>query len=131
MRKRILGIFLAGLLLLIAACFVASRSGHLSFTPPVGHKDTFTANMAAYPSRLQVSGNRLVDASGQAVLLKGLMPPDPSQLNLKGKFNRAFFQELHDTGAKVIRIPVHPERWQQDADYLCSWLNLKLILQRG
>jgi len=123
MRKRTLGIFLAGLLLLIGLCLVVARSGHLSFTPPVAHKDSFSANTASYPSRLKVSGNRLVDASGQTVLLKGLMPPDPSQLNLKGKFNQAFFQELHDTGAKVIRIPVHPERWEQDSDYLWRYLD--------
>jgi endoglucanase len=123
-RRRLILIFLAAAILILSGvCLIASRSGHLSFTPPIAHQSSFSAATAAYPAQLHASGNTIVNANNQPVVLKGLMPPDPSQLNSKGKFNRSFFQEMRDAGSNVIRIPVHPERWQQDSDYLWRYLD--------
>jgi endoglucanase len=122
-RRLILIILAAGILVLSGVCVVLSRSGSFSFTLPIAHKPSFAADTAAYPVRLHTSGNSIMNVTDQAVVLKGLMPPDPAQLNSKGKFTRSFFQEMRDTGANVVRIPVHPERWEQDSDYLWRYLD--------
>lgn len=56
-------------------------------------------------------------------MLKGVMPPDPVRMAEEGRFNRAFFEEMHKAGAKVIRIPVHAENWEDDKDYLWRYLD--------
>jgi endoglucanase len=122
-QKLWLGIITTVMLFLVGICLTLSRMGHFSFTPPIAHKPYFSTETTTYPSRLSVSGNKLVDHVGQQIILKGLMFPDPARLKSKGKFNRAFIQELRDTGANVIRVPVHPEYWQQDPDYLWRYLD--------
>src|SRR5579859_301859 len=124
LRSWALGLGAATLLLTaLGACLLLSRSGHFSFTPPIAHQASFAANTANYPTRLSVAGSQLLNAGGQTVVLKGLMPPDPAVLNSRGKFNRAFVQALRATGANVIRIPIHPERWEQYPDYLWRYLD--------
>lgn len=104
--------------------FLASRSGHLSLKLPIAKKEQFSSiNQAQYPSRLLASGYQILDESGKAILLKGLMPPDPDKLMGKGKFNRTFFEAMEKTGANVIRIPVHAERWVNDDYYLWRYLD--------
>jgi aryl-phospho-beta-D-glucosidase BglC (GH1 family) len=120
--RRIVWIFLV-ILLLGSACLWASRVGRLTVTLPVEHRPSFSANTAGYPSPLQVSGNRLVDATGQPVLLHGLMAPDPARLAEKGTFERYFYDSMAKAGANVIRIPIHPERWERDPDYLWRYLD--------
>ncbi len=119
----ILGILSGCILFLIGACLVLSRSGHLTFTPPVTHKTTFSSDTRSFPSQISVAGNILVTDTGKKIILKGLMPADPAVLNRKGKFNQDFIKEMRDTGANVIRIPVHPENWEQDPDYLWRYLD--------
>src|SRR5579859_3356659 len=103
LRSWALGLGAATLLLTaLGACLLLSRSGHFSFTPPVAHQASFAANTANYPTRLSVAGSQLLNAGGQTVVLKGLMPPDPAVLNSRGKFNRAFVQALRATGACTL-----------------------------
>lgn len=122
-RKTLLLAFLALPLLCGALLLVASRAGHLSVNLPLEHKPAFTADVSAYPSPLSAAGNVLVNADGQAVVLRGLMPADPAALARKGRFNRAFFDGMAASGANVIRLPVHPERWERDPDYLWRYLD--------
>ena len=121
--RLILIIAAAGILVLSGVCLLASRSGHLSFTPPIAHRPSFSADTSAYPIRLHTAKNSILDADHKTLALKGVMPPDPAQLNTKGKFTRSFFQEMRDAGSNVIRIPVHPENWEQDPDYLWRYLD--------
>lgn len=102
---------------------VAQRFGNLSVNLPLEHKPVFDANTSAYPSPLRAEGNTLVDANGQTVILRGLMPADPAVLRGKGRFERLFFDGMADAGANVIRLPVHPERWERDPDYLWRYLD--------
>lgn len=51
------------------------------------------------------------------------MPADPSVLRRKGKFDRLFFDGMADSGANVIRLPAHPERWELDPDYLWRYID--------
>lgn len=122
-HKVVLGLVWGGILFLVGVCLLASGFGHFSFNPPLPHAPRFSANTISYPSRLSVVGNRLVNSANQKIILKGLMPPDPAKLNSTGRFNRALIQEMRDTGANAIRIPVHPENWEQDPDYLWRYLD--------
>lgn len=120
--RRILIIAL-GIIILGIACFGVFRAGHLTVIIPIERRSSFSADTAGYPSLLKVSGNRLVDAAGQPVLLHGLMAPDPARLAEKSKFERSFYDGMAATGANVIRIPIHPERWERDPDYLWRYLD--------
>ncbi|MCJ7433896.1 MAG: glycoside hydrolase family 5 protein, partial [Anaerolineales bacterium] len=107
-----------------ALLVIAPRYGHLSITLPLEDKVEFAnENIALFPSRLHASSNQIVDESGVAVILRGVMPPDPAVLKRRGKFNREFFDEIRATHANIIRIPVHPERWVRDEDYLWRYLD--------
>ncbi|MGE5464853.1 MAG: glycoside hydrolase family 5 protein, partial [Syntrophothermus sp.] len=98
--------------------------GHFSVTLPVKHRSEFTGgNISQYPGRLEAHGSQLVDANGEVVLLKGLMPPDPARLRSDGDFGQKLIAEMAGTGANVIRIPVHPENWVRDPDYLWRYLD--------
>ncbi len=120
--RRIL-LFALFILLMGIACLWASRNGRLTVTLPVKHRPRFSADTAGYPVPLKVSGNRLVDAAGEPVLLRGLMAPDPARLAEKSKFEPSFYDGMAATGANVIRIPIHPERWERDPDYLWRYLD--------
>lgn len=114
---------LVGICLLLNIVLFLS-GGRFSFTPPVKHKAAFAAqDLSQFPGRLQARGNQIVDQSGQAVVLRGLMPPDPARLRSDGDFNQAFFAWMAEAGADVIRIPVHPECWVRDPDYLWRYLD--------
>ena len=75
------------------------------------------------PSRLKTRGNRIVDGNGEPIRFKGLMIPDPGRLAGEGRYTRALFETARATGANVIRIPVHPQFWAKDPDYLCHYLD--------
>ena len=102
---------------------IASRYGNLSINLPLEHKLAFDADTSAHPSQLRAQGSKLIDENGQIVTLRGLMPADPAVLRRKGKFDRLFFDGMADSGANVIRLPVHPERWERDPDYLWRYLD--------
>jgi aryl-phospho-beta-D-glucosidase BglC (GH1 family) len=55
------------------------------------------------------------------------MPTELTVLAKKGLFNSEFFTEIAATGANVVRIPIHPEYWERDPDYL--WRNLEPAVQ--
>jgi aryl-phospho-beta-D-glucosidase BglC (GH1 family) len=98
--------------------------GHVSLLLPVEHKSEFSANTTSqFPDRLYARGNRLVDPAGSMILLEGLMPPDPAKLRQDGEFDQEYIAEMAGTGANVIRIPVHPENWVNDPDYLWRYLD--------
>ena len=73
-------------------------------------------------STIYAKENRLTNTDSENILLKGIMPPDLMVLKNKGKFNREFFQKISDTGANVVRIPVHPDMWIKDKDYLKKYI---------
>jgi hypothetical protein len=81
------------------------------------------ASNSGRPSRLQTKGNRLVNGTAEIVHLKGLMIPDPARLAGEGRYTRALFETMRAAGANVIRIPVHPQFWAKDPDYLSHYLD--------
>ncbi|MDL1944685.1 glycoside hydrolase family 5 protein, partial [Chloroflexi bacterium CFX2] len=122
-RKILIAIILSLSVICTALLLIAPRYGNLSINLPVERKPVFDGDVSAYPSRLRAEGNKLVDANGQVVTLRGLMPADPAVSRRKGQFERLFFDGMVDSGANVIRLPVHPERWELDPDYLWRYLD--------
>ena len=81
------------------------------------------ASISRRPSRLQTKGNRIVNGTAEIVRLKGLMIPDPARLAGERRYTRTLFETVAATGANVIRIPVHPQFWARDPDYLRHYLD--------
>jgi len=127
MKKAKRNIVIALAVALVAICgivaLIAPRYGGLSVYLPLEHKPAFDRDTDAYPGQLRAEGNALLDAKGQTVILRGLMPTDPAVLARKGRFDRPFFDAMAGPGANVIRLPVHPERWERDPDYLWRYLD--------
>ena len=61
---------------------------------------------------ISVSGNRFVDPSSKAVLFRGVNIADPDKIESQGHWNKDFFVKVKETGATVVRIPVHPVAWR-------------------
>jgi hypothetical protein len=98
--------------------------GHEKALPPVKHKAVFqNSNISKFPGKLSTRENKIVDSSGKAIMLKGLMAPDPRKLDLEGKFNEEYYKEVFSQGGNIIRVPVHPDRWEKDQDYFWRYLD--------
>ena len=70
------------------------------------------ATVSAQLSTISVSGNRLVDSSGQEVIFRGVNALDPLAMHrYMGHFDNAYFAEARAWGATVIRLPIHPSEW--------------------
>jgi aryl-phospho-beta-D-glucosidase BglC (GH1 family) len=61
---------------------------------------------------ISVSGNRFTDPDGKPLLFRGVNIADPDKIESQGHWNREFFVKVKETGATVVRIPVHPVAWR-------------------
>jgi aryl-phospho-beta-D-glucosidase BglC (GH1 family) len=61
---------------------------------------------------ISVSGNRFVDPAGKPVLFRGVNIADPDKIESQGHWSKDFFVKVKETGATVVRIPVHPAAWR-------------------
>lgn len=115
-------VFILLAITIIILTVIFSENGKLLL--PVKHKKIFTPNNnIQYPLSVKVEGNSIINSNEETVLFKGLMPADPARLHNMNKFNKKFFQKIKETGANIIRIPVHPENWVNDKDYLWRYLD--------
>ncbi len=101
---------------LVLSCFLlalaASCSGGRSSTPSAdGYVPDVFVPVASLPP-LHVDGNRIADAAGTTVVLKGIALADPDQLARDGHWDAEYFQQVKSWGAQVVRIPVHPKFWR-------------------
>jgi endoglucanase len=62
---------------------------------------------------ITVRGNKFVDPQGNAVLFRGLSISDPDKIEHQGHWNKQLFVNVQQTGARLIRIPVHPIAWRE------------------
>jgi hypothetical protein len=62
---------------------------------------------------ISVSGNRLQNERGEAVVFRGVNLRDPHNLAENGHWTKAHFNEAMAWGANVIRLPVHPRAWRE------------------
>ena len=119
---------LIGVSILVLLCgggaLVLSRLGNFSINLPLKHTAEFSPDpQIDWPQELAVQGNQLVNSQGAALRLRGVMIPDPAVLRGRGKFKASLFADIAGLGANVVRIPVHPENWVNDPDYLWRYLD--------
>jgi len=69
---------------------------------------------------ISVQGNRFVDPAGKSLLFRGVNIADPDKIEGQGHWNKDLFVKVKQTGATVVRIPVHPIAWRKRgvANYL-------------
>ena len=70
-------------------------------------------------SWIAVDGNRLVDQSGNPVILRGFNIADPHKLHRDGRWNDEIFDAAKSWGANAVRIPIHPVSWRKNGP---SWI---------
>ncbi len=61
---------------------------------------------------IKVSGNKFVNAKGDTILFRGVAISDPDKIERQGHWNKGHFEKVKETGAMVVRIPVHPIAWR-------------------
>ncbi len=121
------GCFLGGAVVcvVLVVCFTAfavvlGGGGRLRL--PVRHSTIFDATGIDVP-RLMIHENRVWTDDGHPVVLRGVMVPDPAVLAREGRFRRGMIEDIAAAGANVVRVPVHPEYWRDDPDYLWRYLD--------
>jgi len=62
---------------------------------------------------ISVHGNKFMDASGATILFRGLSISDPDKIAGEGHWNKEHFVKVKATGARLVRIPVHPIAWRE------------------
>ncbi len=74
---------------------------------------------------LHVEGNRIVDENGSEVILRGVAIEDPYFVDhVAHHFLEADFEELSaNWQADVVRVPIHPDLWEYDPDYIEKYLD--------
>jgi len=74
--------------------------------------------------RLKVIGNKIVNASGEEVILKGININSPGIL--KYEENHDFLQDIREIkklGANAVRVPICPAYWQSKENYVSEILD--------
>jgi endoglucanase len=61
---------------------------------------------------IRVKGNKFIDSDGREFVFRGVNIADPDNVTKQGHWNKAFFQEVKNWGANIVRIPIHPRTWQ-------------------
>jgi len=69
---------------------------------------------------VSVKGNKFVDPDGKAMVFRGVNIADPDKIEGEGHWSKDLFVKVKETGATVVRIPVHPVAWRGrgTTDYL-------------
>ncbi|MCB0534579.1 MAG: glycoside hydrolase family 5 protein [Saprospiraceae bacterium] len=72
-----------------------------------------TAQTTQTLPRISVQGNHFVSATGDTLVFRGLNTSDPDKLEQDGHWNQAYFEEIKNWGANIVRFPVHPTAWNR------------------
>lgn len=62
---------------------------------------------------IKVEGNHFTDPEGKTFLFRGLSISDPDKIERQGHWSKSHFEKVKETGAMVVRIPVHPVAWRE------------------
>ena len=121
--KFVLRVLLAGMALLWASNSVIAQdaTGQVSGQnkkPRHWWNESYPGEPAKNPNAkklplISVRENKFVDPSGTTILLRGLAISDPDKIESQGHWNKAHFERVKQTGARVVRIPVHPIAWRE------------------
>lgn len=72
---------------------------------------SLVTGQAAPLARIKVAGNQFVNPDGDTIVFRGLNTSDPDKLDKEGHWNRAYFEEMKNWNANLVRFPIHPTRW--------------------
>ena len=62
---------------------------------------------------IMVKGNKFINSKGDTILFRGLAISDPDKIERQGHWNKKHFEKVKETGALIVRIPVHPVAWRE------------------
>ncbi len=62
---------------------------------------------------IKVSGSKFQDSDGKTILFRGVSISDPDKIERQGHWNKKHFEKVKETGAMIVRIPVHPVAWRE------------------
>jgi endoglucanase len=101
-------------LLTVMFCFSSLKAQDpkpwYQYTPPGPMQNN--PKMKALPL-IKVQGNKFVDPQGNTVLFRGVAISDPDKIQRQGHWNKDHFIKVKETGASIVRIPVHPVAWRE------------------
>lgn len=119
------------LFILTNVLILFSANGQLLY--PVKHttEKFVSQNISIFPKALYINGSKILNIYDDEVKLRGIMFPDPAKLRSRNKLSKNLFENLilniKEAGANVIRVPVQPDYWDSDKDYI--WRNLSPIVE--
>jgi len=64
-------------------------------------------------SRVEVKGNQFVVDGNTPIIFRGLNTSDPDKLQKDGHWDGAYFREMKNWGANIVRFPIHPRAWRE------------------
>jgi endoglucanase len=73
----------------------------------------YVNGQATAMKQIKVNGNSFVIDDDTPFILRGLNASDPDRLQAIGHWNRAYFEEIKNWGANVVRFPIHPRAWRK------------------
>jgi endoglucanase len=62
---------------------------------------------------IKVEGNKFVNPEGKTILFRGMSISDPDKLERQVHWNKSHFEKVKETGAMIVRVPVHPIAWRE------------------
>ena len=99
----------------IAACGNHSSSNGSDDATPGGTPDAGNMTPAGVPfGRLRVQDGKLVDATGNQIMLKGLGLGALDAVKAEGHWDRDYFANARSWNAAVVRLPVDPVAYRSD-----------------
>ena len=63
--------------------------------------------------QIKVKGNSFVIDDDKPFIFRGLNASDPERLMNIGHWNKAYFEEVRNWGANIVRLPIHPTAWRR------------------
>ena len=123
--RKVIMVLLTFVMFLFILVILLMIFGRGKFILPVEKKEVFELSIddTSYAQKLTVKDNIIINEQEEQVILQGLMVTEVRSLDQEGKFNKEYFEEVFACGGNVIRIPIHPEQWEQDEYYLWRYLD--------
>jgi len=72
---------------------------------------------------LRVEKNQIVAESGAPIILRGVAIEDPGYTIGRGLKEKDFIELTENWNVNVIRVPIHPDLWQQNPQYTERYLD--------
>ena len=73
----------------------------------------YTNGQTTALKQIKVKGSNFVTDDDKPFILRGLNTSDPDRLQAIGHWNKAYFEEMYNWGANVVRFPIHPRAWRK------------------